>query len=100
MLNDFLMHQCKEGLALADIDVVVIGAGLGGLLVGCALLAKQGRKFWFSSRATLIGGCCSTFEKDVLPFRRWASDVLNRPAHRKCLREARHHVAKNRSVER
>ena len=48
---------------MADYDVIVIGAGLGGLSAG-ALLAKQGRSVLVLEQSDRIGGCCSTFEKD------------------------------------
>jgi len=52
---------------MADYDVVVIGAGCGGLSAG-ALLAKQGRKVLVLEQSDLVGGCCSTFEKDGYHF--------------------------------
>lgn len=48
---------------MADYDVIVIGAGLGGLSAA-ALLAKQGRKVLVLEQSDRIGGCCSTFERD------------------------------------
>ncbi|PKO13493.1 MAG: hypothetical protein CVU39_19010 [Chloroflexi bacterium HGW-Chloroflexi-10] len=48
---------------MPDYDVIVIGAGLGGLSTG-ALLAKQGRRVLVLEQSGLVGGCCSTFEKD------------------------------------
>lgn len=52
---------------MADYDVIVIGAGLGGLSSG-ALLAKQGQKVLVLEQSDRIGGCCSTFEKDGYRF--------------------------------
>ena len=52
---------------MSDYDVVVIGAGLGGLSSG-ALLAKQGRKVLILEQSERVGGCCSTFEKDGFHF--------------------------------
>lgn len=52
---------------MADFDVVVIGAGCGGLAAG-ALLSKQGRKVLVVEQAKAVGGCCSTFEKDGFHF--------------------------------
>jgi phytoene desaturase len=59
---------------MADYDVIVIGAGLGGLSAG-ALLAKQGRKVLVLEQSGRIGGCCSTFEKDGFCFDVGASIV-------------------------
>lgn len=46
-----------------DYDVIIIGAGVGGLACG-ALLAHQGRSVMVLEQAGRVGGCCSTFEKD------------------------------------
>lgn len=59
---------------MPDYDVVVIGAGLGGLSAG-ALLAHQGRKVLVLEQSERIGGCCSTFEKDGFSFDVGASIV-------------------------
>ena len=45
---------------MADYDVLVIGAGMGGLSAG-AQLAQQGRKVLILEQANRIGGCCSNF---------------------------------------
>jgi phytoene desaturase len=50
-----------------DYDVIVIGAGLGGISAG-ALLAKQGRRVLVLEQSERIGGCCSTFEKNGFHF--------------------------------
>ena len=59
---------------MSDYDVVVIGAGLGGLSSG-ALLASQGRKVLVLEQGERIGGCCSTFERDGYHFDTGASIV-------------------------
>lgn len=59
---------------MQDYDVVVIGAGLGGLSAG-ALLASQGRNVVVLEQSDRIGGCCSTFEKDGYHFDVGASIV-------------------------
>ena len=46
---------------MADYDVIVIGAGTGGLSAG-SLLAAQGRRVLVLEQSGLIGGCCSTFD--------------------------------------
>ncbi len=57
-----------------DYDVIVIGAGLGGLSAG-ALLAKAGKSVLILEQSNFIGGCCSTFEKDGYKFDIGASIV-------------------------
>ena len=59
---------------MPDYDVIVIGAGCGGLSSG-ALLAKQGRKVLVLEQSELIGGCCSTYQKDGYGFDVGASIV-------------------------
>jgi len=46
---------------MSDYDVIVIGAGVGGLGAG-ALLAHQGRRVLVIEQSDRVGGCCSTFE--------------------------------------
>ncbi len=46
---------------MADYDVIVVGAGLGGLTAG-SLCAARGLKTLVLEQSELIGGCCSTFE--------------------------------------
>lgn len=59
---------------MADFDAIVIGAGCGGLSAA-ALLAKQGRKVLVIEQSSLIGGCCSTFERNGFHFDVGASIV-------------------------
>jgi phytoene desaturase len=59
---------------LADYNVVVIGAGVGGLGIA-ALLAKKGRKVLLLEQSNLIGGCCSTFENNGYHFDLGASII-------------------------
>lgn len=59
---------------MADYDVIVIGAGLGGLSCG-AICASRGRKVLVLEQSERIGGCCSTFEKEGYRFDIGASIV-------------------------
>lgn len=52
---------------MKDYDVIVIGAGCGGVTAG-ALLARQGRSVLLLEQSDLVGGCASTFEKDGYRF--------------------------------
>jgi phytoene dehydrogenase-like protein len=46
----------------ADYDVIVIGAGVGGL-AAAGLLAHAGRRVLVLERHAVVGGCCSTFRR-------------------------------------
>jgi phytoene desaturase len=59
---------------MTDYDVIVIGAGLGGLSAG-SVLAKRGRKVLVLEQSDRVGGCCSTFERDGYHFDIGASIV-------------------------
>ena len=59
---------------MTEYDVIVIGAGTGGLTSG-ALLAKQGRKVLVLEQNERVGGCCSSFERDSFRFDTGASIV-------------------------
>ena len=59
---------------MADYDVIVIGAGCGGLAAG-ALLAKQGRRTLVLEKNGWVGGCCTTFERNGFKFDLGASVV-------------------------
>ena len=59
---------------MTDYDVIVIGAGLGGLSAG-ALLSAQGRSVLVLEQSDRIGGCCSTFEQKGFRFDIGASIV-------------------------
>lgn len=59
---------------MADYDVVVIGAGCGGLSAG-AQLAAHSRKVLVLEQSSLIGGCCSTYEQGGYRFDLGASII-------------------------
>lgn len=59
---------------MADYDVIVIGAGGGGVTAG-AILARDGRRVLVLEQSDLIGGCCSTFEREGYMFDVGASIV-------------------------
>jgi prolycopene isomerase len=52
---------------MADMDVVIIGAGVAGLTCGC-LLAKKGLKVLMIEKNPKVGGCCTSFQKDGFSF--------------------------------
>jgi len=70
-------------------NVIVIGAGCGGLTAG-ALLAKSGRKVLVLEQTGSIGGCCSTFEKDGFSVRYGRFDRRGCRHHPEGIREAGH----------
>ncbi|MDD5712044.1 MAG: NAD(P)/FAD-dependent oxidoreductase [Smithellaceae bacterium] len=67
---------------MSDFDIIVSGAGFGGLSAG-AQLAKNGRKVLVLEQAERVGGCCSTYEQNGFRFDIGASiveapELLNR----------------------
>ncbi|OGP94328.1 MAG: hypothetical protein A2157_09400 [Deltaproteobacteria bacterium RBG_16_47_11] len=52
---------------MADVDVIIIGAGMAGLTCGC-LLAQKGLKVLMIERNQKVGGCCTSFEKEGFLF--------------------------------
>jgi phytoene desaturase len=63
---------------MTDYNVIVIGAGCGGLSVA-SQMAKQGRKTLLLEQSELIGGCCSTYESNGYKFDLGAS-IIEDPA--------------------
>ena len=59
---------------MSEYDVVIIGAGLGGLTAG-SILSKRGRKVLVLEQSDRVGGCCSTYEVDGYKFDIGASVV-------------------------
>ena len=55
--------KVKFGTGNYDYDMIVIGAGIGGLAT-TAMLAKEGLKILVLEQSDIIGGCCSTFEDE------------------------------------
>jgi len=45
-----------------EYDVVIIGAGIGGLVCGC-YLAKSGKKVLIVEKNDHVGGCCTSFTR-------------------------------------
>jgi phytoene desaturase len=67
---------------MSDYNVIVIGAGCGGLSAA-SQLAKNGRKVLVLEQAERVGGCCSTYEQNGFKFDIGASiveapELLNR----------------------
>jgi phytoene dehydrogenase-like protein len=52
---------------MTDVDVVVIGAGCGGLSAA-ALLAGHGRRVLILDQNDAVGGCASSFEREGYAF--------------------------------
>jgi prolycopene isomerase len=52
---------------MSDMDVVIIGAGVGGLTCG-SLLAQKGLNVLIVEKNQKIGGCCSSFEREGFSF--------------------------------
>ena len=71
---------------MAEYDVVVIGAGLGGLTAG-SILAKRGKKVLVLEQSDRVGGCCSTYEIDGYKFDIGASVVEIIPVIDKAFQE-------------
>src|SRR5690606_30946485 len=59
-LEEYIQLICRDIDLMEHFDVVIMGAGLGGLL--CAvILAKEGRKVALIEQNKQIGGCLQTF---------------------------------------
>jgi phytoene desaturase len=54
-------------LTHVDFDVIVIGAGVGGLTCG-ALLAQRGLKVLVAEKNRKVGGCCTSFRRKGFTF--------------------------------
>lgn len=50
-----------------DYDVIIIGAGLGGLVCG-ALLARKGERVAVFEKKARVGGCCTSFTRKGFTF--------------------------------
>src|ERR1044072_9189172 len=61
---------------MARYDVVVIGAGLGGLTAG-AILARAGRKVLVIERSNSVGGAASSYKSGDLFVEGWLHETSN-----------------------
>lgn len=52
---------------MPDQDVIIIGAGMGGITCG-SLLAKRGLKVLILEKNQKVGGCCTSFEREGFSF--------------------------------
>lgn len=55
--------KVRFGTNQYDYDLIIIGAGIGGLGTA-AMLAKYGLKILVLEQSSIIGGCCSTYEDE------------------------------------
>ncbi len=55
-------------------DVIIIGAGIGGLVCGC-YLAKAGKKVLIIERRANVGGCCTSFTTNGFTFDAFAHSL-------------------------
>lgn len=60
---------------MSDYDVIVIGAGLGGISAA-ALCAKNGFKTLVLEQCDAVGGCCSSFDLEGYRFDTGASIIM------------------------
>eukprot|EP01080_Neovahlkampfia_damariscottae_P003097 gene3097-5267_t len=61
------IYSSKPGVVPDDLDVIVIGSGIGGLTIA-GLLAKQGRRVLVLEQHDVAGGCCHVFEEEGFEF--------------------------------
>jgi phytoene dehydrogenase-like protein len=78
---------------MARYDVVVIGAGLGGLTAG-AILARAGRKVLVIERSNSVGGAASSYKSGDL----FVEGSLHETSDPKDPRDPKHHVLKRAGV--
>ena len=52
---------------LSMYDVIIVGAGLGGLTAG-AKLAKEGKKILVVEQHNKVGGCATVFHRKSMTF--------------------------------
>lgn len=57
-----------------EYDVIVIGAGIGGLVCGC-YLAKAGKKVLIAEKKSNTGGCCTSFKRNGYIFDAFAHSI-------------------------
>ncbi len=61
------MHLFKDGMVKEHYEVVVVGAGIGGL-TAAALLAKRGIKVLVIEQHYIPGGCCTAIRRHDITF--------------------------------
>ena len=65
---------------MKEYDVIIVGAGLGGLTAG-AKLAREGKKVLMVEQHTVVGGCSTVFKREnavILPCSKPIGDYLLR----------------------
>jgi phytoene dehydrogenase-like protein len=68
-MKDFYINKIvnPKGLKKDQYDVIIIGAGIGGLVCGC-YLAKAGMKVLIVEKNDKVGGYCTSFVRDGFTF--------------------------------
>jgi phytoene dehydrogenase-like protein len=68
-MKDFYVNTKinPKGLKKDEYDVIIVGAGIGGLVCGC-YLAKAGMKVLIVEKNNKPGGYCTSFDKDGFKF--------------------------------
>ncbi len=73
-----------KGLKKDEYDVIIIGAGIGGLTCGC-YLAKAGMKVLIVEQHSKVGGCCTSFKRKGFTFDATIGGLRENGILKKCI---------------